>query len=98
MPTNKGKKKRSTSKKGITVKRNPKETAEDYLWRVVISKYDKQGVNRMGTTEQLTGLFPTIVAGGIALKFTEAALGKRKRTSRPKSRRGKRLSNKFGPF
>lgn len=50
----------------------------------------------MTVVASLTGLFPPIVAGGIALKFTEAALGNG--NGKGKARRGKRLSNKYGPF
>lgn len=46
----------------------------------------------MSTADQITGILPTIVAGGAAVKFTQAALGKRK------SRRRKRPSKKNVPF
>ena len=53
----------------------------------------------MGIAESLTGQIPTIVAGGVALKFTKAALGEKKKVSYPKNRaKGRRLSNKYNPF
>lgn len=52
----------------------------------------------MTVVASLTGLFPPIVAGGVALKFTQAALGKRKRNSRRVKGKGKRLSNKYSPW
>ena len=50
----------------------------------------------MSTTDQLTGLIPTVVAAGIALKFTQAALGKQKGSK--KVNKGKRESNKNSPW
>jgi len=52
----------------------------------------------MTVVDSLTGLFPPIVAGGVALKFTEAALGKQKRKTSRARRSGKRLSNKYSPW
>ena len=46
----------------------------------------------MTVVSQLTGIIPTVVAGGAALKFTKAALGS------PKGRKGKRKSKNNSPF
>lgn len=54
------------------------------------------------TVEQLTGIIPTVVAGGVAMKFTQAALGNGGQKRSPRIRRaktaGKRMSNKYSPF
>jgi len=52
----------------------------------------------MSVVAALTGIIPPIVAGGVALKFTQAALGKQKRSSGRVKGKGKRLSNKYSPF
>lgn len=52
----------------------------------------------MGAVDQLTGIVPTVVAGGVALKFTDAALGRKKRVSYPRSKKGRKLSKKHSPF
>ena len=48
----------------------------------------------MGATENITGLFAPVVAGGVALKFTQAALGTKKRGTR----RAKRKIKKNSPW
>ena len=55
----------------------------------------------MGTTENITGLLPTVIAGGIALKFTQGMLGKqRPNFKRAKRTKGKKNypSNRYSPF
>ena len=52
----------------------------------------------MGTADQITGIIPVVVAGGVALKFTQAVLGKQKRSSKRTRGKGKRVSNKYSPF
>lgn len=52
----------------------------------------------MGTVESLTGIIPPVVAGGVALKFTQAALGRRKKASCPKRSKGRKLSKKYSPW
>jgi len=40
----------------------------------------------MGTTENITGILPVVVASGVALKFTESFLGKPKASKKSKSK------------
>ena len=59
----------------------------------------------MGTVEELTGLIPVVVAGGVVLKVTEAALesvnrlqGSTKKTSRKAPKRPKKTIPGLGNF
>ena len=52
----------------------------------------------MGTADEIIGQIPVVVAGGVALKFTQAALGKQKRRAQRSKGKGKRISNKYNPF
>ena len=47
----------------------------------------------MSTADQITGIIPTVVAGGVAIKFTQSLLGKPKRATRKK-----RTSKKNSPW
>jgi len=46
-----------------------------------------------GAAASIVGQIPVVVAGGVALKFTKAALGNGKRTSRRSSKRRRGATN-----
>jgi len=48
---------------------------------------------------QLTGIIPTVVAGGVAMKFTKAFLGNGQRKSPKRSKgRGGRSGSRYSPI
>jgi len=52
----------------------------------------------MGTTEQLTGIIPTVVAGGIAIKFTDTILNKKRSLSSKRKSKSKRKNSRNSPY
>jgi hypothetical protein len=49
------------------------------------------------TAEQITGLLPTVVAGGVAIKFTQSLFGKPSSSKKSKARKGY-PSTKYRPW